>query len=462
MIKLNLSKISKLCLEKPAKKFFSIAVPAVCAASVFFYILGTSSLDVVYMAKINGKEIGYVESPAVMELAKTRFGAEYFDDGQDTSLFDTDYELVHKKSPELLDADDCARLLEENISDDYCLAYVVKIDGDTVAANRCGESLEMLLYNIKAQIAEKNGISVDDVRLENNLEIERKLCSTSLIRSVEEINSLINPPSDIDNSQVNYTEVTTQISALSAAAPVNMDGLAGNFKAPKSLTEESEQNAVLELTFVKTETITEVIYFDTVYIDDYDNFIGNDTVVNEGVSGSKTVTYEITYGLDGKVLSKNAIVEKVISAPIDKVVKIGAVQIPDAVPTGTFIWPCDAPRGISSYYGWRDLYGKRDFHLGVDMPDKKGSPIYASDGGEVIWAGYSPSYGYSIRIKHSNGYETLYAHLEKMHVGYGDSIYQGQHIADMGSTGVAYGVHLHFEVRLNGNTVNPIKYLPKR
>jgi murein DD-endopeptidase MepM/ murein hydrolase activator NlpD len=82
----------------------------------------------------------------------------------------------------------------------------------------------------------------------------------------------------------------------------------------------------------------------------------------------------------------------------------------------------------------------------------------AADGGTVIYTGNSGSYGKHIKIKHSDGYVTLYAHLSAISVNNGDSVYQGQKIGEIGSTGRSTGNHLHFEIIKNGVQVNPLSY----
>ena len=129
------------------------------------------------------------------------------------------------------------------------------------------------------------------------------------------------------------------------------------------------------------------------------------------------------------------------------------------------LWPLDPKwRTISSPYGYRWLYGVREFHLGVDIPAYAGSNIYAANSGKVEKALYNSSYGYYILINHGNGYSTLYAHCSKLLVKQGDKVERGQVIGLVGTTGNSYGNHLHFEVRINGmkpdsvsgTTTNPL------
>lgn len=118
-------------------------------------------------------------------------------------------------------------------------------------------------------------------------------------------------------------------------------------------------------------------------------------------------------------------------------------------------WP--AGGYISSGFGWRThpLYGGSHFHTGVDIINDYGAPIYATASGRVYEAGYDGGYGYTVKIDHSNGYETLYAHCSSMVVAPGQYVRKGQLIAYIGSTGTATGSHVHYEVKRCGERIDP-------
>lgn len=130
--------------------------------------------------------------------------------------------------------------------------------------------------------------------------------------------------------------------------------------------------------------------------------------------------------------------------------------------SGRFCWPAACsfyvPTGRAAY-GRRvhpiDQY--RHFHTGIDISTT--GPIFAADSGEVIWAQWKGSYGNCIIIDHGNGFTTLYAHLSAIYVGLGQSVSRGQCIGIAGSTGSSTGVHLHFEVWVNGDHTDPMSYL---
>lgn len=130
--------------------------------------------------------------------------------------------------------------------------------------------------------------------------------------------------------------------------------------------------------------------------------------------------------------------------------------------TGSYVWPFPGHTVITSPFGNRASTGS--FHTGVDIDgfQSAGSPIVAADGGTVILAEYYGGYGNCIIIDHGNGMSTLYAHLNSMYVSNGSSVGQGSTIGGVGNTGTCYGadgVHLHFEVLVNGSQVDPLGYI---
>jgi len=115
----------------------------------------------------------------------------------------------------------------------------------------------------------------------------------------------------------------------------------------------------------------------------------------------------------------------------------------------------------SSSFGWRldPFNGSKAFHEGLDFTAATGTAIYAAAGGIVSTAEQTPDYGKIVKIDHGSGLETRYAHASKLLVSVGQRVAKGQIIAEVGSTGRSTGPHLHYEIRLNGNPLDPRKYL---
>ena len=98
-------------------------------------------------------------------------------------------------------------------------------------------------------------------------------------------------------------------------------------------------------------------------------------------------------------------------------------------------------------------------HTGLDIGSPSGTSVKAAASGTVIWAGYKGSLGNLVVISHSNGVQTYYGHCSKLLVSAGQKISAGQVIAKVGSTGRSTGPHLHFEIRINGSSINPQSYI---
>jgi len=124
-----------------------------------------------------------------------------------------------------------------------------------------------------------------------------------------------------------------------------------------------------------------------------------------------------------------------------------------AVGSGNFIWPA-GNRYLSGF-------NYSGYHPALDIAAGYGVPIYSSDSGVVVFAGWSNwGYGYMVVIDHGNGWQTLYSHLSQWNVSCGQSVYQGNVLGLAGSTGNSSGPHLHFEINYQGARLNPWNYLP--
>ena len=126
---------------------------------------------------------------------------------------------------------------------------------------------------------------------------------------------------------------------------------------------------------------------------------------------------------------------------------------------GALNWPLGGP--ITSPFGWRvhPITGASRFHSGIDIGGDYGDTIHAAGAGIVSYAGWISGYGYAVIIDHGGGISTLYGHNQALLVSEGQSVSQGQAIAECGSTGNSTGPHCHFEVRVDGEPVDPMGYL---
>ena len=183
---------------------------------------------------------------------------------------------------------------------------------------------------------------------------------------------------------------------------------------------------------------------------------GTVEVTQQGENGLQRVTQKLKKS-NGEIIQ--AVIDtsatEVLKPTINRIEVRGTYTINGPVTTGSgsWFWPTNTPYIITSYYTYRinPISGMRELHDGIDISGTGyGSPIYASDDGNVYSSGYDSTGGNQIIINHNNGYYTIYAHMSKLYVIKGQTVKRGQIIGLMGHTGWATGTHLHFGVFYGG------------
>ncbi|MBT9130289.1 MAG: Murein DD-endopeptidase MepM [candidate division WS2 bacterium] len=190
------------------------------------------------------------------------------------------------------------------------------------------------------------------------------------------------------------------------------------------------------------------------------------TSLEDLLSRENTTLWSVSRGaLEERILALPEVMTRLTQEAQDTELKLANLQ--DATETilevqrrTPDIYPLSGP--IVSHFGWRrhPIWGGRDFHRGVDIMAPYGSAVRASAEGKVIDVGYLGSLGLTVTISHRDGISTVYAHLSKRAVKENQLVSKGQIIGFVGTSGFSTGPHLHYEVRLNGNPVDPIPYLP--
>ncbi|SFL51929.1 M23 family metallopeptidase [Pelosinus propionicus] len=131
----------------------------------------------------------------------------------------------------------------------------------------------------------------------------------------------------------------------------------------------------------------------------------------------------------------------------------------DQLATKPSIWPTSGE--VTSGFGWRNspMGGGSELHPGMDIANSMGAPVVAAADGVVVQSGAAGGYGNMVQIDHGNGISTIYGHNSRIIVSVGQSVRKGQVVSYVGSTGKSTGPHLHYEVRVNGNAVDPIGFM---
>lgn len=183
--------------------------------------------------------------------------------------------------------------------------------------------------------------------------------------------------------------------------------------------------------------------------------VGYYAVTTKGKDGLKHKVDNVTY-LNGVEVERESVEDVIVSQPVNQVVTVGTA--PSNSGSGMiFPIPKSSNYYISTYYGIDP--GDRQMHHGIDIAVGRGTPIYAALDGTVTDVGFRNDYGYYVVIEHKNGIKTRYAHNSQNLVKVGQTVAKGQTIALVGSTGRSTGNHLHFEIQVNGNRVNPFNYI---
>lgn len=204
-----------------------------------------------------------------------------------------------------------------------------------------------------------------------------------------------------------------------------------------------------ELSVITQEekTYKESYQEETQYIDNDSWYTTESVVRQEATSGERSVVAVVT-NRNGKETSREIVHQEILTQSQPAIIERGTITPP------TYIKPISGGTFTS---GFKARWGR--MHKGVDWACPVGTAVKASCSGTVVSAGWASGYGYCVKINHSDGRQTRYAHLSKILVSVGQSVSQGEKIALSGNTGRSTGPHVHFEILINGSQVNPLSYL---
>lgn len=362
-----------------------------------------------YNVVLSGKNIGNVYAKSDVDKTIDKINEQYspYFSGEDAIYDNPVYTLRILKRNEITDL----KNIEENIkasSAQMVKQNVIVVDGIDVVGLYSKEAAQSVLDDYKNQFAGNDENEV--VSFENDVKIEEKYSPAYLLMS--EHNA--------------------------------MHHLAGEYSYSYLPT--------LKVSVSTYETVQTEIPFETSKKDDTSIYEGVEKVDVEGQSGLKETVIK-TVKINGDVVSESVVSEKVEKEPVTQVLRVGTKERPSGVGTGKFLLPYSGT--ITSRFGTR--WSRQ--HSGVDISGSVGSAIYAADDGIVEFAGWDSSgYGNLVKINHNNGYVTYYAHLNSINVNVGDPVKKGNVIASLGNTGRSTGPHLHFEIRKDGNPLDPLSF----
>lgn len=453
-----------------------LSVPVFAAVILFFTVRHYSALSLALKLSVGEQIIGYVSSENEYLQARNKasellsFGADVSESLPEVTLT-SELVTVNQYTP--------SDALVQNLIDVSGIPTVfacgVYIDGEFLCAVRNESEARRVFNELLMENASENqdGIVsfVEEIRYvqgrypENSDLIWDAQTLSDFLHAARE-NDVFYTVEEEEESLFDVSEKNKlSLSELYKLNP-HLEGLdavsAGTriliFKAKDFMTVKTVK---AEISNVATDYETVEIQSDTMYM-------GTSRTVVSGQKGYDQLTKLVTY-VDGKKTAEEEVYRIAVKEPVAQRVQVGTRALDSQYvrpPSygGILLWPAVNADSINSDYAWR--WGK--LHAAIDIGSSSGTSlgktVIAAAEGTVVIAGVHSSYGYYVRINHGNGMETLYAHCMagSLMVNVGDRVYAGQPIARVGQTGFATGPHLHFEVIINGNRVDPKPYLGLR
>ena len=269
---------------------------------------------------------------------------------------------------------------------------------------------------------------------------------------LEEVcNSYINEL-NLDISNISQIELLGVISSSNEKNRITYLNESGEM-APEIYNAEVINDNLSGLKLKVTLEEIETIEPETI-VEETNELLSGETKVIQGGQGNKLLNKEITYyGLNKD--NENIVSENIITPVVNTIVKTG---IKSPYEAGVAFLSSPTKGGyVSSTFG---EVRSNSVHKGIDIAKDLGEDVSAALEGEVIYAGYNNGgYGNLIILQHNNNMKTYYAHLSNIYVSVGEIVKKNDLIGEIGSTGNSTGPHLHFELRVDNNPVNPIKYI---
>ena len=432
--------------------FITVLTGLLCLSAVLL-IASVCSVRVGLRLFVDGRQIGVVESAADVDAIRRRVITDISDAayGENFGNCTVTYGFVEgSDAAKTLTEDEIYKALFIASLKNYRYAYGVYVNGSFIAANTEPSAIADAITSCRS--AAQGGTDAE-VELVGAFDIKELYYPTATLKTPGEISRSLLSLSDqlyrtVPHEQPGYVSVNID-------AHVDENHLLSPEGGEIIATNKNEDGGM-----TVSIKVTESIPFTTEYRRNEDLFIGTYQKVQDGADGVKEVTYNIIYE-DGIPVSREKVCEQTVLEPLPKVIDEGTKTKPSTSTKTNYEWPIKRSYTLTDTFGGRTVFGKYSFHYAIDIAVPGGTPIYASNGGVVTKAEWSGSFGYYVVILHDNGQETLYAHMRtEPIVSVGERVYQGQQIGEVGMTGYATGYHLHFEIHIDGERVDPLKYLP--
>jgi len=430
---------------------------------VFFLVVATiiaagASYVSAYEYSYNGRVLGVVKNQEdvikLLDVVTEQLTKEYNAEVKIDKKLDITFDRVISVNREIDVSEEVLKKLTY-MQDMKAKAYGIYVDENREAIISSKETAKKLLNSIKARyINNAESSKYESVGFAENVEIKEVQTKLGRIQNSEDalkkiLTGAVQTKVHIVGPGDTFSGVAKKYGIKSG---ILLESNPSVTPEKLSIGEEIVLTQAVPLITVQTvevSTYMEPIAFEKTTENADNMYEGEKSVKVKGVIGEKKVVARIIKN-NGMEISKKELKATIIEEPIKEIMLVGTKSLPSLEGSGTYIYPVVGAR-LSQRYS--------SSHRAIDLAISSGSKVRAADGGTVIYAGYSGTYGYLIRINHGGNRVTLYAHSSKLLVRAGDKVYQGQQIAYSGSTGRSTGPHVHFEVIISGVQKNPLDYI---
>lgn len=444
---------TKILNEEKRQAKFLMGISGILAAATIACSILLVNFSWGYKVTIDKTVVGTVATKGeyyeVLDEVKTEVkniaDMDFEPEGEESFTF----EIVKRSS--LTEKDELAENLKAT-SNEMAESFSITADGEFLGALVLEEDAKNILDTYLSTFTQGNENIVAEFIAD--VKVEKNYVPKSSIKSKEEVYE-----SFLAGKVVSYEPAAGE--SLSYIAS-KYNTTKETIKDTNNLESEEVFGKILDIytgePILSVKTVERVvgefeIPYETVSTEDADLYRGRYEVDVKGVCGTKYVNSYITR-INGEVTEEEIVEETVLKEPVNQVQRVGTKEPPPSVGTGSFSMPTSGK--LTSPYGAR--WGRK--HAGIDVAAKTGTPIYAADNGIVTEAQYKNNgYGNFISIDHGNGFVTYYAHCSEIKISKGDVVAKGDLIATVGNTGRSTGPHLHFEIRLDGESQNPYNYV---
>ncbi len=329
------------------------------------------------------------------------------------------------------------------------------------------EDYDNYLNNTQKSNSSDDGIEITDVYFNQNITIKKAYISTEseIITNADDLSRYFL----FGTLELTGTYKVKASDTIETIAEKNKLGVADFLIANPSIVSERALLAegqevivapispVADVVVDSYQTETQVIKYESKMILDKTLNASERYVKQKGSNGLSKVVYA-THEINGQIINTKLVNEDVITPAVNEIVVVGAKNVVYVGNSTYWAWPTTKPYRISSHFGWRihPIQHVPKLHTGVDITGTKSRDIYSIQDGVVEKTGYHHSMGNYIRIRHANGYESVYMHLKQKLVKEGAEVEKGEKIGIMGCTGSCTGTHLHLTVYKNGELINPL------